>query len=105
MIMLQICRIIFILLLSDLASASGARRGGVPSIALRPPLAAEDRVHSKTTYSCEGRELHVECEDGLVIRLIRAHYGRFSISMCNDNGHVDWSVNCMSYRSFLIMQD
>ncbi|KFM72959.1 Latrophilin-3, partial [Stegodyphus mimosarum] len=105
MIMLQICRIIFILLLSNLASASGARRGGVPSIALRPPLAAEDRVHSKTTYSCEGRELHVECEDGLVIRLIRANYGRFSISMCNDNGHVDWSVNCMSYRSFLIMQD
>ncbi|PRD31550.1 UNVERIFIED_CONTAM: Adhesion G protein-coupled receptor L3 [Trichonephila clavipes] len=75
----------------------------VSSLGLKPP--SLERHQSKTTYSCEGNELHVGCEEGKVIRLIRANYGRFSISMCNDNGHVDWSVNCMSYRSYIIMQE
>ncbi|XP_054724261.1 latrophilin Cirl-like [Uloborus diversus] len=103
--MVLMSRIISMFLLVELALGTGARRGGVPvpSLALKPPLL--DRLHSKTTYSCEGNELHVGCEEGKLIRLIRANYGRFSISMCNDNGQVDWSVNCMSYKSFLIMQD
>lgn len=64
-----------------------------------------DRHHSITTYSCEGNELDIGCEEGKVIRLIRANYGRFSISLCNDVGQVDWSVHCLSIRSFLIMQE
>ncbi|XP_055935902.1 latrophilin Cirl-like isoform X2 [Argiope bruennichi] len=90
--MAWVYKTICILMLGHIAYSTGARRGG-------------DRHQSKTTYSCEGNELHVGCEEGKVIRLIRANYGRFSISMCNDNGHMDWSVDCISYRSFLIMQD
>ncbi|XP_042910898.1 latrophilin Cirl isoform X2 [Parasteatoda tepidariorum] len=107
MIMHWAYRIIYILTLILLAKGNGSRRGGAPfSAALKPPsLAKADRLHSKTTHSCEGNELNVDCDEGKVIRLIRANYGRFSISMCNDDGHVDWRVNCMSYKSFLIMQD
>ncbi|RWS15371.1 Galactose binding lectin domain containing protein 1-like protein, partial [Dinothrombium tinctorium] len=63
------------------------------------------QIHYKITYACEGNPLHLHCEDGRHIHLVRANYGRFSISICNDGGRLDWSVNCMSYRSFLIMQD
>ncbi|CAL1297640.1 unnamed protein product [Larinioides sclopetarius] len=98
-------KIICILLMGHIAHSTGARRGGVqvPSLGLKPP--SLERHQSKTTYSCEGTELHVGCEEGKVIRLIRANYGRFSISMCNDIGNTDWSVDCISYRSFLLMQD
>ncbi|XP_076340874.1 latrophilin Cirl-like isoform X3 [Tachypleus tridentatus] len=64
-----------------------------------------ERYHYTSTYACEGRELKISCNDGDHIRLVRANYGRFSISICNDKGNTDWSVICMSDRSFLIMQD
>ncbi|UYV64579.1 hypothetical protein LAZ67_3001240 [Cordylochernes scorpioides] len=56
-------------------------------------------------YACEGRDLRVSCDGEGVIRLARANYGRFSLSLCNDPGRMDWRVNCMSYKSFLIMQN
>ncbi|KFM77944.1 Latrophilin Cirl, partial [Stegodyphus mimosarum] len=40
-----------------------------------------------------------------MITLVRANYGRFSISICNDHGNLDWRVNCMSHHSFPIMQE
>ncbi|GFY08781.1 latrophilin Cirl [Trichonephila clavipes] len=58
----------------------------------------------RTTYACEGKTLNIICDEGM-IHLIRANYGRFSISICNDHGNLDWRVNCMSHHSFLIMQD
>ncbi|XP_023214365.1 rhamnose-binding lectin-like [Centruroides sculpturatus] len=69
------------------------------------PGGSSERLNYITTYACEERELRVGCENGGLIKLVRANYGRFSISICNDHGNLDWSVNCMSYRSFLIMQD
>lgn len=36
---------------------------------------------------------------GEVINLLRANYGRFSITICNEHGDTEWSVNCMSHRS------
>ena len=33
-------------------------------------------------------------DDESAIRVIRANYGRFSISLCNKHGFTDWSVNC-----------
>ena len=63
------------------------------------------RIHYKTTYACEGKQLDLSCSDGKIIHLVRANYGRFSLSICNPTGQIDLSVNCMSYRSFLIMQD
>ncbi|XP_076306945.1 latrophilin Cirl-like isoform X2 [Tachypleus tridentatus] len=64
-----------------------------------------DRDEYETTYACEGRDLRVSCNGGKHIRLVRANYGRFSVSICNDKGVVDWSVSCMSYWSFPIMKD
>lgn len=39
------------------------------------------------------------------INLIRANYGRFSISICNENGELDWDVQCMSKRSYRVIFD
>lgn len=63
------------------------------------------RIQYKTNWACEGNTLKLECEEGQLIHLVRANYGRFSLSICNDGGQTDLSVNCMSYKSFLIMQD
>ncbi|XP_022245529.1 latrophilin Cirl-like isoform X2 [Limulus polyphemus] len=64
-----------------------------------------ERDEYETTYACEGRHLRISCTGGKQIRLVRANYGRFSMSICNDKGVVDWSVSCMSYWSFPIMKD
>ncbi|XP_058823552.1 latrophilin Cirl [Topomyia yanbarensis] len=57
----------------------------------------------ETAYACEGKTLMIECENGDLISLIRANYGRFSITICNDHGNVDWSVNCMSPKSLRVL--
>lgn len=57
----------------------------------------------ETAYACEEKTLTVGCEPGYVISLIRANYGRFSITICNDQGNVDWSVNCMSAKSLRVL--
>ncbi|XP_022238293.1 latrophilin Cirl-like isoform X1 [Limulus polyphemus] len=64
-----------------------------------------ERPRYRTAYACEGSSLHIVCDNGSLIRLIRANYGRFSISICNDHGALEWSVNCMSPLSFRVMQD
>ncbi|XP_022255617.1 latrophilin Cirl-like, partial [Limulus polyphemus] len=50
--------------------------------------------HYLTAYACEGSYLNISCETGQLIHLIRANYGRFSITICNEHGSLDWSVNC-----------
>lgn len=57
----------------------------------------------ETAYACEEKTLTIGCEPGYVINLIRANYGRFSITICNDQGNVDWSVNCMSAKSLRVL--
>lgn len=39
------------------------------------------------------------------INLIRANYGRFSISICNENGELDWEVQCVTKRSYRVIFD
>uniref|UniRef100_T1HIH7 SUEL-type lectin domain-containing protein n=1 Tax=Rhodnius prolixus TaxID=13249 RepID=T1HIH7_RHOPR len=56
-----------------------------------------------TAYACEGKTLQIECKDGELINLIRANYGRFSITICNDHGNTEWSVNCMSPKSLRVL--
>ncbi|RZF42376.1 hypothetical protein LSTR_LSTR004184, partial [Laodelphax striatellus] len=56
-----------------------------------------------TAYACEGKTLKIECKSGELIHLIRANYGRFSITICNDHGNTDWSVNCMSPKSLRVL--
>ncbi|KAF5286236.1 hypothetical protein FQR65_LT02248 [Abscondita terminalis] len=62
-------------------------------------------VRYETAYACEGKTLKIECKDGELIRLIRANYGRFSITICNDHGNTDWSVNCMSPKSLRVLHN
>lgn len=57
----------------------------------------------ETAYACEGKTLKIGCREGSVIHLIRANYGRFSITICNDHGNTDWSVNCMSTKSLRVL--
>lgn len=69
-----------------------------------PGDAPEGRARGKRTlYACEEKQLEIECQLGESIQLIRANYGRFSIQICNENGQVDWKVNCMSPASFQII--
>nr|CAD7196611.1 unnamed protein product [Timema douglasi] len=56
-----------------------------------------------TAYACEGKTLKIECNEGEIIHLIRANYGRFSITICNDHGNTEWSVNCMSPKSLRVL--
>ncbi|CAH0561842.1 unnamed protein product [Brassicogethes aeneus] len=61
------------------------------------------RYMYETAYACEGKTLKIECKEGELIKLIRANYGRFSITICNDHGNTDWSVNCMSPKSLQVL--
>lgn len=56
-----------------------------------------------TAYACEGKTLTIACRPGEQIHLIRANYGRFSITICNDHGNTEWSVNCMSPKSLRVL--
>ena len=61
-----------------------------------------DQRKYRTAYACEGSMLNLSCGgdgSGEVINLLRANYGRFSITICNEHGDTEWSVNCMSHRS------
>jgi len=57
----------------------------------------------RTKYGCEGTVLDIQCEEGTVINLVRANYGRFSISICNEKGNTAWSVNCMEPRTLRVI--
>ena len=57
-----------------------------------------------TVYACEGSTLNLECGQDELINLIRANFGRFSITICNQKGNTDWSVNCMSPRSLRVLE-
>lgn len=58
-----------------------------------------------TAYACEGKTLEIECGEGKLIHLIRANYGRFSITICNEHGNTEWSVNCMSPKSYRVLNN
>lgn len=63
----------------------------------------QEQPRYDTAYACEGKTLRIECKDGELINLIRANYGRFSITICNDHGNTEWSVNCMSPKSLRVL--
>lgn len=83
-----------LLLLLHLCATSWARRG----VAADPP-------RYRTAYACEGSHLRISCDEGHLVQLIRANYGRFSISICNEHGTLDWSVDCKSNRSYNVIRE
>ncbi|PRD33685.1 UNVERIFIED_CONTAM: Cirl [Trichonephila clavipes] len=68
-------------------------------------VATARRSDYRTSYACEGGQLHISCEEGYLIHLLRANYGRFSISICNEHGSLDWSVDCTSHRSYYVIHE
>lgn len=71
---------------------------------------SESLVRSKrktdrlTAYACEDTTLNITCGPDLYLDVIRANYGRFSITICNDHGNTDWKVDCQAGRTLRAMQ-
>lgn len=84
--------------LTLVAAVIGLMSGPADSL---PPSAP----NYETKIACEGNQLQLSCEEGTKINLIRANFGRFSISICNTQGNLEWSVNCMARRSFRVIQE
>nr|XP_018896103.1 PREDICTED: latrophilin Cirl-like isoform X3 [Bemisia tabaci] len=99
----MVASVYFLLLtLVSIASTLARNFGEFPdSLHSFKSLAKQSRY--LTAYACEGKTLKIECEEGELINLIRANYGRFSITICNDHGNTDWSVNCMSPTSLRVL--
>jgi len=58
-----------------------------------------------TEYGCENTTLAIACRPGTVINILRANFGRFSISVCNELGNTTWSVNCMQPRTHRVIKN
>ena len=48
---------------------------------------------TRTLFGCDGSTVSVTCPYGYNISIVRANYGRFSISVCN-HGAVEWDTYC-----------
>lgn len=79
---------------ADTTTSSGG--GGSPS--------SKEGVR-KSAYVCEDGLLRLACSDGRRIQLLRANFGRFSITLCNPSGFLDWSVNCASGNSRAVLHE
>ncbi|XP_022246110.1 latrophilin Cirl-like isoform X2 [Limulus polyphemus] len=64
-----------------------------------------ERARYRTAYACEGNNLKISCENEQLIKVLRANYGRFSISICNDQGILDWSVKCAAEKSYFVIHE
>jgi hypothetical protein len=76
-----------------------------------------DEPPYQMAYACENEMLKINCTNmGLErsgsgkrnlisLEIIRANFGRFSISICNNEGRSDISVNCQSHSSLEVMKN
>lgn len=85
-------------------SLSSSQAAGLAPNRPLPPARSAQPMHYQTTYACEGNQLDFGCQDGKTIHLVRAIYGRFSLSICNEQGYSNYSVNCVSFKAFLLME-
>ena len=61
------------------------------------PVATSDEIHigtKLTRYSCDGAKLQLLCPPYSIILIIRANYGRFSISVCNEEAMTTMRTDC-----------
>lgn len=77
----------------------------IPSAPATSITTTNGKARYKTMYACEDRQLVMDCDYGSKINLIRANYGRFSITQCNEQGQLDLSTDCMSPITFRIMRE
>ncbi|KAL8572517.1 hypothetical protein ACOMHN_019556 [Nucella lapillus] len=60
----------------------------------------EDQQEMRTSYACENGMLRLECPKRYVIRIKRANYGRFSLTLCNPLGITsNMDLRCISVTS------
>ena len=57
----------------------------------------------KSAYVCEDGTLRLSCTSGKHIDVLRANFGRFSITRCNLEGRLDLSVNCAGSNSLPVL--
>lgn len=88
------------------SSAASSMSSAQSPASIRPPLPSRPAqpMHYQTTYACEGNQLEFGCQEGKMIHLVRAIYGRFSLSICNEQGFSNYSVDCASFKAFLLME-
>ena len=61
------------------------------------PVVTSDQIQSDpkiTKYSCDGTKLQLLCPPFSRILIIRANYGRFSISVCNEEAINTMRTDC-----------
>ena len=80
-------------------------------------LQMSDEAPYQMAYACENEMLTINCtnmglersgsskRNFISLEIIRANFGRFSISICNNEGRADISVNCQSHSSLQIMKN
>ena len=57
----------------------------------------------ESAYVCEDDTLRLSCTAGKHIDVLRANFGRFSITRCNPSGFLDLSVNCAGSNSLPVL--
>ena len=53
----------------------------------------------QTLIGCENTTVSLSCPVGSYVSIIRANYGRFSISVCNHQARQDIDTNCSSQEN------
>ena len=80
-------------------------------------LQMSDEAPYQMAYACENEMLTINCtnmglersgsgkRNFISLEIIRANFGRFSISICNNKSRADISVNCQSHSSLQLIKD
>ena len=58
------------------------------------PATSVQTSSKKTMFGCENTTISLTCPTGSYVSIIRANYGRFSISVCNVQAITDIDTNC-----------
>merc|ERR1719297_65257 len=61
-------------------------------------------LHLVSSVRGSDRRTKYECEEGRLINLVRANFGRFSISICNEGGNTTWSTNCIQPTTLRVLK-
>lgn len=69
----------------------------------RSPAPSSSGDIRKSAFVCQDGTLRLSCTAGKHIDVLRANFGRFSITLCNPSGTLDWSVNCASGNSLSVL--
>ncbi|KAL5015993.1 hypothetical protein ScPMuIL_005582 [Solemya velum] len=73
---------------------------------MNPQIRYPPSYQQSVAYACENSLLYISCPEGELIRIIRANYGRFSISICNHRGITQqWDLQCMSTSTLKIVSE